>query len=221
MKKLLFTVSILLSYIIALLIFSCGSSSISKDKNNYNIAKAKEDSLNIVLAAERRARNIIMEAEVRADIIIDKAKKSDSDIKKRELISKLEAKVKKIPVSKYKENLDIYKQLYELDPENKRYRDKIGFYEVRLKQEKKENTTKEQKKFIFKIEIITLDNRARLLSRIDGNMITRIPTGTQLGVLEQESVQYGGTLKWTVTWYKVNYNGKIGWISEHNCEKMN
>jgi len=85
---------------------------------------------------------------------------------------------------------------------------------------KQKSIQKNIQNFKVEVEIITLDNRARLLKEINGNVITRIPTGTQLEVLEQKSVSQGGTVKWTVTWYKVNYNGKIGWISEHDCRKI-
>lgn len=151
MKKSLFIISLLFSFLTCLLIFSCGSSSISKGKNDYSNSKkdyeliinlAKLDSANITLAAERYARNIVMEASAKADKIVSEAKKSATIIKKKELITKLESKVMKIPVSKYKENLDIYKELYELDPENERYKRKVAFYEDKLEQQKQKEELK-------------------------------------------------------------------------------
>lgn len=64
--------------------------------------------------------------------IFDKEYKIIFENKNNEIIKELEEKVKKIPISKYQENLDIYKKLNELNPENEIYKNKIYFYEEKL-----------------------------------------------------------------------------------------
>lgn len=51
---------------------------------------------------------------------------SDGDVE--EQIVELEAEVRAVPVSDYDKNLEIYKKLLELDPNNARYRQKISTY---------------------------------------------------------------------------------------------
>lgn len=46
--------------------------------------------------------------------------------------SKLLAAVKQIPVSEYRKNLDIYEELVSLNPNNKKYQDKVKFYEQQI-----------------------------------------------------------------------------------------
>lgn len=51
---------------------------------------------------------------------------SDGDV--NDQIAELEAEVKAVPVSNYNKNLELYKKLLELDPENDRYKQKIEIY---------------------------------------------------------------------------------------------
>lgn len=51
----------------------------------------------------------------------------------REVISTLERKVKKLPASMARENLEIYKQLLALDPQNQRYKQKVAHYTKKVK----------------------------------------------------------------------------------------
>jgi len=52
------------------------------------------------------------------------------------------------------------------------------------------------------------------------NYLIEIPTGTELKVLDTNSVRTGGTVQYAVIWYKVEYKGKTGWISEYVCKKI-
>ena len=47
-------------------------------------------------------------------------------------IWELEEKVRKIPASEVRENLSIYQDLFELDPLNEKYREKLTFYQTKL-----------------------------------------------------------------------------------------
>ena len=51
-------------------------------------------------------------------------------------ITRLDRQVRKIPMAKTMENLTIYRRLLKLDPENRRYRRKVAFYQERLEEEK-------------------------------------------------------------------------------------
>lgn len=45
-----------------------------------------------------------------------------------------------------------------------------------------------------------------------------IPAGTPLRVEGQQTVSSGGTMRFTVTWYQVSYQGHAGWVSEHDVQ---
>lgn len=53
-------------------------------------------------------------------------------------IAKLEKHAKSIPGSRTVDNLDIYRYLLKLDPDNARYKQKVAFYETRFEKEKAE-----------------------------------------------------------------------------------
>jgi hypothetical protein len=56
----------------------------------------------------------------------------------RKKIARLEKQVKTIPTSRTVDNLDIYRYLLKLDPDNVRYKKKVAFYETRFEKEKTE-----------------------------------------------------------------------------------
>lgn len=66
-------------------------------------------------------------------------------------ISNLEKKVKPIPVSKAAENLKIYKQLLNLDSDNRKYKKKVAFYQAKVKQKQKEKKS-DLEKIVFEYE---------------------------------------------------------------------
>lgn len=60
-------------------------------------------------------------------------------------IDRLEQQVKAIPMSRTVDNLNIYRYLLKLDPDNKRYQKKVAFYEKRFNREKaQKKATKKQ-----------------------------------------------------------------------------
>ncbi len=61
--------------------------------------------------------------------------------KKKKDIKKIEILAKKIPATEYVKNIEIYQKLLKLDPENKKYKQKIDYYKSRLK-----NRSSEKKK---------------------------------------------------------------------------
>lgn len=48
------------------------------------------------------------------------------------------------------------------------------------------------------------------------NVVGRIPKGTEVEILAEELIKQGML---EGTWYKVAYENKIGWVSEHNFNK--
>ena len=65
-------------------------------------------------------------------------------------------------------------------------------------------------------EYVTTDWDCRLLPNPDSNYeITRIPKNTKLRVIESKDVQQGYMLN---KWYKVEYEGEIGWTSSFNMK---
>ena len=76
-------------------------------KEGEALSQGAKDRVKATLAAERKAR-----------------------------IAALERKVKPLPMSATASNLSIYRELLTLDPENKRYRRKVAFYQERHREEK-------------------------------------------------------------------------------------
>ncbi len=69
------------------------------------------------------------------------------------------------------------------------------------------------------IRILTAKNRAQLCPRPNCGQeqeLLRIPTNTMLRILGVRTVSQPA---FNVTWYKVKYQGKKGWISEFNTNK--
>ena len=59
----------------------------------------------------------------------------------REEIAKLEKQVRAIPMSRTMDNLNIYRYLLKLDPDNPRYQKKVVFYERRFEKERAKRVT--------------------------------------------------------------------------------
>lgn len=74
-------------------------------------------------------------------------------------------------------------------------------------------------KIDLEIQVKIIESPANLRPHINASneVLALIPVGTKLTVLDKQAWQapWGG---WTLTWYKVNYMGKTGWISEHTCK---
>lgn len=68
-------------------------------------------------------------------------------------IDELEKKVRKIPVSKLSENLNIYKELMELDPTNSRYKKKVAFYNAKY-EEKRRKEERQMRKASSDLELL-------------------------------------------------------------------
>jgi len=68
------------------------------------------------------------------------------------------------------------------------------------------------------IKVITANNRARLCPSPgcgSNQEIARVATGTKLKV---EGAATQSLPNWDVTWYKVKYKGKQGYVSEYDTE---
>jgi len=81
----------------------------------------------------------------------------------REKIDRLEQQVKAIPVSRTVDNLNIYRYLLKLDPDNVRYQKKVAFYEKRFTAEKA------QKKATKKQLVVTRKWQNARLQKFTGN----------------------------------------------------
>ena len=69
------------------------------------------------------------------------------------------------------------------------------------------------------ITVVTVNNRARLCNAPnagENGTLGRINTGTKLKVLDTTSVRLPA---WNVTWYKVTYKKKTGWVSEFDTDR--
>ena len=63
----------------------------------------------------------------------------------------------------------------------------------------------------------TTDRDSRILLHPNSQKVVgRIPKGTEVEILAEELIKQGILEN---TWYKVAYENKIGWISEHNFNK--
>ena len=60
------------------------------------------------------------------------------DINRKVTIGILEKRVRKIPVSKVSENLEIYQRLSSLDPQNQRYKKKVAFYKAEFREQEQQ-----------------------------------------------------------------------------------
>ena len=132
--------------------------------------------------------------------------KNVEDIKKNTEIAELEKKAKSIPVSRVLDNLNIYKQLLTLEPNNAKYKKKVAFYEAKLEVNERKQEKKEQFVMIDKA------SSAPVLSfPIKGSILGSIPAGKNVQVFEKQSVKNG---MMTQIWYRVKINGSYGWISK-------
>ena len=132
--------------------------------------------------------------------------KNVEDIKKNIEITELEKKAKSIPVSRVMDNLNIYKQLLALEPNNAKYKKKVAFYKTKLEANERKKEKEEQ--FVM----IDKTGPAPVLSYpIKGSILGSISSGKSVQIFEKQSVKNG---MMTQIWYRVKINGSYGWISK-------
>ena len=132
--------------------------------------------------------------------------KNVGDIKKSIEIEELEKRAKSIPVSRISDNLNIYKQLLALEPNNPKYKNKVAFYKDKIEANKRKK--KKAKQFVM----INKTGPVPVLSYpINGAILGSIPAGKKVQIFEKQSVKTGTV---TQTWYRVKTNGSYGWISK-------
>jgi hypothetical protein len=132
--------------------------------------------------------------------------KNVEDIKRNTEIVELEEKAKSIPVSRVLDNLNIYKQLLALEPNNAKYKKKVAFYKAKLEA----NERKKEKEGQF-VMIDKAGSAPALSFPIKGSILGSIPAGKNVQVFEKQSVKNG---MMTQIWYRVKINGSYGWISK-------
>jgi len=132
--------------------------------------------------------------------------KKVEDNKKNIEIAELEKKAKSIPVSRVLDNLNIYKQLLALEPNNAKYKKKVAFYKNKLEVNERKKEKEEQ--FVM----IDKTGSAPVLSYpIKGSILGSISSGKNVQVFEKQSVKNGMMAQ---IWYRVKINGSYGWISK-------
>jgi len=132
--------------------------------------------------------------------------KNVEDVKKNIEIAELEKKAKSIPVSRVLDNLNIYKQLLALEPNNLKYKKKVASYKAKLEANERKKEKEEQFVMIDKI------GPAPVLSYpIKGSILGSISAGKNVQIFEKQSVKNG---MMTQIWYRVKINGSYGWISK-------
>ena len=132
--------------------------------------------------------------------------KNIEDNKKNIEIAELEKKAKSIPVSRVLDNLNIYKQLLALEPNNLKYKKKVVFYKNKLDANKRKKEKEEQFVMIDKTGSATV-----LSYPIKGSILGSISSGKNVRIFEKQSVKNG---MMTQIWYRVKINGSYGWISK-------
>ena len=88
---------------------------------------------------------------------------STKDTATRKEIARLEKQVRRIPYSRTMDNLNIYRYLLKLDPDNPRYRKKVAFYEAQLERDKEKRAKTRQQE----AEIRKAQNKS--LKQLQGN----------------------------------------------------
>ncbi len=132
--------------------------------------------------------------------------KNVEDIKKNIEIAELEKKAKSIPVSRVLDNLNIYKQLLALEPDNPKYKKKVASYKAKLEANERKKEKEEQ--FVM----IDKTGSAPVLSYpIKGSILGSISSGKNVQIFEKQSVRNGMMAQ---IWYRVKINGSYGWISK-------
>ena len=84
---------------------------------------------------EARSRNEQALAQKRKNAQQAELARKKAEEQRKQKIAELEKKVKPVPASNAELNLQLYKQLLELDPLNERYRKRVSIYEERLAQQ--------------------------------------------------------------------------------------
>jgi hypothetical protein len=128
------------------------------------------------------------------------------DIKKNIEIVELERKAKSIPVSRVLDNLNIYKQLLALEPDNPKYKKKVASYKAKLEANERKKEKKEQ--FVM---IVNTGSAPVLSFPIKGSILGSIPAGKKVQVFEKQSAKDGMMAQ---IWYRVEIKGSYGWISK-------
>jgi hypothetical protein len=132
--------------------------------------------------------------------------KNIEDIKKNSEIAELEKKAKSIPVSRVLDNLNIYKQLLALEPDNPKYKKKVASYKTKLEANEKRKEKETQFVMIDKTDQAPVHSFP-----IKGSILGSIPAGKKVQVFEKQSAKDGMMAQ---IWYRVKINASYGWISK-------
>ncbi len=132
--------------------------------------------------------------------------KDVEDIKKNMEIAELEKQAKPIPVSRVLDNLNIYKQLLVLEPNNPKYKKKVAFYKAKFEANERKKEKEEQFVMIHKT------GSAPVLSYpVKGSILRSSSSGKSVQIFEKQSVKNGMMPQ---IWYRVKINGSYGWIGK-------
>ena len=106
---------------------------------------------------------------------VEDERQKKAEVKRLAKIMELEDRVRPMPVSNYNANLDVYEKLLQLDPYNKKYKNKVVFYRTKIdEQKRKEANRRRQKEEERKREIVSKGYVLELLNwhwNVDGGYV--------------------------------------------------
>ncbi|MDM8564243.1 hypothetical protein QUF74_01160 [Candidatus Halobeggiatoa sp. HSG11] len=121
--------------------------SVLSQSNKYLVLDDKElNELNAIAKTELADIEKAEQAEKKRLADIEKAEQAEirkaelaekkrlADIEKAEKTKQLLAELKNVPVEQYEKNRDLYQQLAKINPDNKKYKQKISFYSSKIKE---------------------------------------------------------------------------------------
>jgi hypothetical protein len=122
------------------------------------------------------------------------------DISKRLTIMDLEQKVKDIPASEAWKNLTIYNSLAKLDPENKRYKQKVAFYQTKVHLLEKEEKRKRKE---YQASLARFGEKPKNSSWDDS--VRCVETYMKEAAKDPDSLEFE-------KWGRVAHNAEDGWL---------
>jgi zinc-ribbon domain len=153
------------------------------------------------LGADFESSNLNINNEISLFIKYGRLDYKDVAEYKRKLdIRGLEGKVSVIPASKVSENLNIYKRLSALDPENQKYKKKVGYYAKKIARQQREE---ERRRKIY-AACIAKYGAPPINSAWDGSVVC-VKRYLKTIAKDPDSLKFEG-------WGKVTYDPNMGWL---------
>ncbi|OQK18443.1 hypothetical protein AU255_11680 [Methyloprofundus sedimenti] len=120
----------------------------TKILNQLKMALGNSDYKGVVSLSEKylpSKNKELMDLQEKAKSGLIAIAKAEEEAKVKEKTKEILAKLKKIPVSQYETNLALYKELVAYNPNDDKYKNKLSFYSVKVKEAKEKLRIKEEK----------------------------------------------------------------------------